>query len=251
MAGHSKWANIQHRKGAQDKKRAKIFSKCSKAIITAVKQGGPDPDMNLTLRYAIDKARAANMPRDNIERAIKSASGSEAGDDYEEVVYEGYGPSGVAIMVQSLTDNRNRTSPEVKKIFERAGGNMGATGCVAHQFERKALFAVPKDQIDEERIMELALDWGADDVAGDGDLWEVTGTPDAFSAIRKGLEDAELNPSTAEVSMIPINLVEVGDEKVAAKILKLMETLDDHDDVQTIYANFDIAEDVLEKVSQG
>jgi len=248
MAGHSKWANIQHRKGAQDKKRAKIFSKCSKVIMTAVKQGGPDPDMNLTLRYAIDKARQVNMPRDNIQRAIKAAMGAEAGDAYEEVMYEGYGPSGVAFMVAALTNNRNRTAPELRKIFEKAGGKLGTAGSVIHQFERKAFFAVDKDAADEDRMMEVALECGADDVVAEGELWEVTGAPESFSDIRDGLIAAELEAKSSEVAMLPMVMVDCSDEALASKVLRLMETLDDHDDVDTIYNNADIPDAVMEKV---
>ncbi len=248
MAGHSKWANIQHRKGAQDKKRAKIFSKCSKVIMSAVKQGGPDPDMNLTLRYAIDKARQVNMPRDNIERAIKAAQGAEGNDNYEEVMYEGYGPSGVAFMVQALTDNRNRTAPELRKIFEKAGGKLGTSGSVAHQFERKSFFTVPREAADEDRMMEVALECGADDIAGEGDIWEITGAPDVFSDIRDGLIAAGLEARSSEVAMLPSVMIEVGEEGLATKILKLMDVLDDHDDVDRIFSNADIPDEVMEKV---
>jgi YebC/PmpR family DNA-binding regulatory protein len=249
MAGHSKWANIQHRKGAQDKKRAKVFSKCSKVIMTAVKQGGPDPDMNLSLRYAIDKARQVNMPRDNIDRAIKAAMGAEGNDRYEDVMYEGYGPNGVAFMVQCLTDNRNRTAPELRRIFEKSGGNLGSTGCVAHQFERKAYFTVPKAAADEERMMEIALDIGADDVSEEGEVWEVTGSPEAFSPIREGLAAAGIDPVSSEVAMLPTLQIEVTDESDAAKIIKIMEALDDHDDVDQVYSNFEIPDALMEKLA--
>lgn len=248
MAGHSKWANIQHRKGAQDKKRAKIFSKCARAIITAVKEGGPDPDQNLRLKYAIDKAKAANMPRDRIERAIRTSAGDSEGDAFEEVVYEGYGPSGVAVMVEALTDNRNRTAPELRKIFEKHGGNLGASGCVAHGFRRRALFTVPRGAVDEDRIMELSLECGAEDVTSDGEVWEIVGQPEQFSDIRKALEDSGLEPSVAEVTQIPDITVAVQDESVAAKVLALMEALDDHDDVQRVHSNFDIPEEIMERI---
>ncbi|MAG59099.1 MAG: YebC/PmpR family DNA-binding transcriptional regulator [Planctomycetes bacterium] len=249
MAGHSKWANIQHRKGAQDKRRAKIFSKCSKVIMTAVKLAGPDPDMNLGLRYAIDKARQANMPRDNIARAIKAAQGAEGGDSYEEVMYEGYGAGGVAYMVAALTDNRNRTAPELRKIFERGGGKLGTSGSVMHQFERKALFIVAKEAMDEDAIMELALDSGADDVVGQDDTWEITGAPETFSSIRDGLAKAEIEPRASSVAMLPLVTVEIADEAAATRVLKLMDALDDHEDVDTVYANFDIPDAILEKVA--
>ena len=249
MAGHSKWANIKHRKGAQDKKKAKIFSKCSKVIMTAVKQGGPDPDMNLALRYAIDKARRSDMPRDNIERAIKSAMGADGSVDYEEVIYEGYGPSGVAFMVSCLTDNRNRTAPEMRKLFEKGGGNMGASGCVAHQFERKAYFSLEQASIEEEKLMDLAIEGGADDVVGEDGYWEVSGAPEDFSAIKKSLEDAELKLVTAEVAMLPTLKVVIDEDEMAGKILRLMEQFDDHDDVDTVWSNFDIPEEVLLRIN--
>lgn len=249
MAGHSKWANIQHRKGAQDKKRAKVFSKCSKFIMTAVKHGGPDPDMNLNLRYAIDKARQVNMPRDNIERAIKAAVGGENGIDYAEVIYEGYGPAGVAFMVSCLTDNRNRTAPEMRKMFEKGGGNMGSTGCVAHQFERKALFVVDRSKIAEEALMDVALSAGADDLVVEGTNYEITGSPENFSAIREALSLSNLETTTAEVAMIPTLFVTVDSEEDAQRILKLMDQFDDHDDVDTVWSNFDIPDAILDKVA--
>lgn len=250
MAGHSKWANIKHRKGAQDKKRAKVFSKCSKAIMSAVRQAGADPDMNLTLRYAIDKARAVSMPRENIERAIKSASGEGEGSNYEEVVYEGYGPGGVAVMVKALTDNRNRTAPELRKIFEKAGGNLGATGCVAHSFTRAAVFRVPASATNEEALMELVLDAGAEDVIAEEEEFEVRGAPDAYSAIKAALDGAKLEITAAEVTMLPDLMVDVTEVDVGKKVLNMMEALDDHDDVDTVYANFDISEDLLAQIGE-
>ena len=251
MAGHSKWANIQHRKGAQDKKKGKVFSKCAKNIITAVRHGGADPDMNLTLRYAIEKARSVNMPRDKIERVIQSAAGTGEGDSYSEVLYEGYGPGGVAMMVESLTDNRHRTAPEIRKLFEKAGGNVGATGCVSHMFARKAVFTVPLDQVGEDRLMEIALESGADDVHAEGDAWEVTAAPEAFTAVREGLRGAGLEPTTAGVAFLPLMRVVVEDEGTAERILKLMEALDDHDDVNNVYSNFDIPERIMERIATG
>jgi YebC/PmpR family DNA-binding regulatory protein len=249
MAGHSKWANIKHRKGAQDKRKAILFSKCSKAIMAAVRQSGPDPEMNLTLVYAIEKARAANMPRDRIERAIQAAAGGGQGQDLAQVLYEGYGPGGIAVLVESLTDNRHRTAPEIKKIFEKAGGNMGGAGCVSHLFARKSVLAVPKDRAGEDRLMEAALESGADDVRGDGDSWEVTGPPEAFSTIREGLKKAGIEPSSATVAFVPLMKVEVTDEAVARRILRLMEDLDDHDDVNNVYSNFDFPDAVMEKLA--
>jgi YebC/PmpR family DNA-binding regulatory protein len=217
--------------------------------MTAVKHGGPDPDMNLSLRYAIDKARQVNMPRDNIERAIKAAVGGDNSVDYAEVIYEGYGPLGVAFMVSCLTDNRNRTAPEMRKLFEKGGGNMGSTGCVAHQFDRKAQFLVPKDKITEEALMDLVLLAGADDLKADEEAYEVTGSPESFSAIREALAEANLEPTSGEVAMIPSIYVMVEDEEEATRILKLMEQFDDHDDVDTVWSNFDIPDSILEKVT--
>ena len=251
MAGHSKWANIQHRKGAQDKKRAKIFSKASKAIITAVKEGGPDPETNLRLKYAVEHAKSVNMPRDTIERAIKSASGAGEGDNYEEIIYEGYGPGGVAIMIEALTDNRNRTAPELRKIFEKGGGNLGSTGCVAHSFARKALFTVKKDAIDEDTLMEAALECGAEDVALADDVWEIVGPPESYSAIKQGLAESGVEVASAEVTRIPSVTVNITESSVAKRILNLMEALDDHDDVQRVHSNFDIAPDLLETILAG
>lgn len=251
MAGHSKWANIKHRKGAQDKRKAILFSKCSKAIMAAVRQGGPDPDMNLTLTYAIEKARASNMPRDRIERAIQAAAGGNQGEDFSQVIYEGYGPGGVALMVEGLTDNRHRTAPEMKKIFEKAGGNLGAVGCVSHLFVRRAIFQVRKELIEEDRMMELALDIGADDVTSDGEMYEILGTVESFTSIRNGLKKSDIESASAGVGFVPTMRVEVSDEGAAQKILRLMEELEDHDDVNNIYANFDIPDSILEKLANS
>ena len=248
MAGHSKWSNIQHRKGRQDKKRAKVFSKCSKNIMTAVREGGPDRDGNLRLKYAIEKARASNMPRDNIERAIQSALGDAEGDRYEEIIYEGYGPGGVAVMMEILTDNRNRTAPEIRKIFEKAGREMGTTGCVAHLFNRQAVFEIPGEQADGDRIMEIALEGGAEDVQEAEGGFEVIGSPDAFSSIRQALETAGIEPSSAEVTYVPSMTILVDDVAEARRVLDMMEAFDDHDDVSNVFANFDIPDEVLEQV---
>ena len=249
MAGHNKWANIKHRKGAQDKRKGILFSKCSKAIMAAVKQAGPDPDMNLALVYAIEKARESNMPRERIERAIHAAAGTGAVDSVEEVIYEGYGPGGVALMIESLTDNRHRTAPEMKKIFEKAGGNMGGSGCVSHLFVRKAIFTFSKDAVLEDRLVDLVLEAGGEDVALEGEQWLVTGAPERFTALRKALQAASLTPAGAGVSYLATMKVDVSDEDVAAKILKLVEVLDEHDDVSTVHANFDIPDPILERLS--
>jgi YebC/PmpR family DNA-binding regulatory protein len=249
MAGHSKWANIKHRKGAQDKRKGILFSKCSKAIMAAVRQGGPDPGMNLTLTYAIEKARQANMPRERIERAIQAASGGGAGQAVEEVLYEGYGPGGVAFLVESLTDNRHRTAPEMKKLFEKAGGNLAGAGAVGHLFARRARFAVPATAVDEERLLELALEWGAEDLSSEDGQWVLTGPPEAFSRVREGLREAEIEAALAGVVYLPLVRIAVADPEAASRVLKLAEALEDHDDVDAVHSNFDIPDAILERIA--
>jgi len=244
MAGHSHWAGIKHKKAAIDNKRGKVWSKLSKAIIIAARDGGGDLSMNLRLRYAINDAKAVSMPKDNIERAIKKGTGELEGGNLEEVLYEGYGPAGVAVLCEILTDNRNRTAPEVRKIFEIAGGKLGATGCVAWMFDRKGVAIIPADQTDEETLMELALEAGADDVRTEGDTFEVLCEPEAFTDVRDALEKAELKPDATEITRVPKDTVEVSAAD-APKILKMMEALDDHDDVQNVSANFDIPDEVM------
>jgi len=250
MAGHSKWANIKHKKAREDAKKGKIWSKCSRAIMAAAKQGGGDPETNITLRYAIDEAKAANMPKDNIEYAIKRGTGETAGAaSFEEVRYEGYGPGGVAMMVDGLTDNRNRTASEVRKIFDRHGGNLGESGCVSFQFEKKGQLFIPKAQVDEETLMDTALEAGAEDVADEDEHWLVTSEPQAFMTVKDALERAGLSPESAMVTMVPLNTVHVaGDE--AETVLKLMDALEDNDDVQHVYANFEIPDEVMASLEQ-
>ena len=250
MAGHSKWANIKHRKSAVDAKRSKIWSKLSKAIIVAAKMGGPDPDGNARLRNAIADAKAASVPKDNIARAIKKGSGETDGDNYEELIYEGYAADGVAVMCDILTDNRNRTSPEVKKLFEKHGGKMGTTGCVAFMFDRKGLFLIEESKIEEEALMELAMEAGAEDIANDDGHFEVTCNPDVFSDVRDAFEKAELECASAQVTRIPQNTVDL-DSEGAKKVLKLIDALDDHDDVQKVSANFNIDDEVMAEVGEG
>ncbi len=247
MAGHSHWAGIKHKKALIDAKRGKVWSKMAKAIIVAAKMGGGDPDQNLRLRYAIDDAKSVSVPKDNITRAIKKGTGELAGGNLEEVIYEGYGPSGVAVLCEVLTDNRNRTAPEIRKVFEIAGGKLGSTGCVAWMFDSKGLFLIAADKTDEDTLMELALESGADDVATVGDKFEITCDPNAFQARSKALEDAEITPEFKEITRIPQNTVEL-DASTAKKVLTLMERLDDHDDVQNVSANFNIPEDVMAKL---
>ncbi|MEQ9454984.1 MAG: YebC/PmpR family DNA-binding transcriptional regulator [Phycisphaeraceae bacterium] len=244
MAGHSKWANIKHRKGRQDAKRSKVWSKCSRAIIVAARNGGGDPAMNLALRYAIDEAKAENMPKDTIANAIKKGSGNLDGDNYESVLYEGYGPNGVAVMLECLTDNKNRTVPELRKIFEKGGGNLGSSGCVAYVFQNKGQIYLPKTAASEDALMEIALEAGAEDVATEDESFLITCEPADFIPVREALETAGIQPESAQLTMIPDTTVTCTG-KDAQKVLNLMEALEDHDDVQKVYANFDIPEEEL------
>ena len=249
MSGHSHWAGIKHKKAAVDAKRGKAWSKIARMIIVAAKNGGGDPAANLALRYAIDKGKAANMPKDTIEKAIKKGTGDLAGTSFEDVLYEGYGPSGVAIMVEALTDNRNRTGPEIKKIFEKRGGSLGTSGCVNWMFSKKGLITVTTDNVDEEQLLEIALNAGADDMQSTGDVFEITCDPAAFEELKKALEEKEIPTEIAEISMVPQNTVEVNDEAIARRIILLMEAFDDHDDVQNAYANFDIPDEIIARLS--
>ncbi len=244
MAGHSKWANIKHKKAATDARRAKVWSKLSKAIMVAAKSGGGDPDTNLRLRAMITDARAVSMPRENIERAVKKGCGELEGAAFEEIVYEGYGAGGVAIMCDILTDNRNRTAPELRKVFEKYEGNLGASGCVAWMFERKGLFVVPATTAGEDRLMEIALAAGAEDIRSTGEDFEIVCDPESFTAVQQSLLDAGIESASALVTRIPQNTVEL-DVETARKVMGLVEMLDDHDDVQSVSANFDLPETVL------
>lgn len=244
MAGHSKWANIKHKKAATDAKRGKAWSKLSKAIIVAAKAGGPDPSGNSRLRTAIADAKAVSMPKDNIERAIKKGSGDVAGADYEELIYEGYAAAGVAVMCDILTDNRNRTAPELRKLFEKGGGELGRTGCVSYLFDKKGLFIIASETADEEKVMEVSLEAGAEDISTQGGNFEVVCDPNAYTAVSEALEAAEIICLSKQLTRIPQNTVdlEVAD---ARKVIKLMELLDDHDDVQSVSANFNISEEAM------
>lgn len=248
MAGHSHWAGIKHKKAANDAKRGKVWSKIARMIIMAAKAGGGDPDQNLTLRYAIDKAKGANMPKDTIEKAIKKGTGELGAVNYEEVLYEGYGPCGVAIMVDGLTDNRNRTAPEIRKIFEKRGGSLGASGCVGWMFRKKGLITVLASAIDEDALMEIALGAGAEDFENTGDLFEITCDPDTYDDLKAALEDKKIPLDSAELSMVPETTVAVTDVEAAKRILNLMDDFEDHDDVQEVYANFDIPDEILAKI---
>jgi YebC/PmpR family DNA-binding regulatory protein len=249
MSGHSKWSSIKHKKGAADAKRGQLFSKLSRAIIVAAKEGGPDPAGNLALQNAIEKARSYSMPKDNIERAIAKGSGADAeGSSFETVIYEGYGPEGVAVLVEALTDNRNRTASEVRHLFAKHGGNLGTTGAVAWQFERKGVVLVPADGVDEDALVLVVAEAGAEDVELDGSSFVVTSEPDALSAVRVAVEAAGFAIESVELAMVPKVTVAVGDESVARQLIRLVEGLEDTDDVQDVYANFDIPEAVLEAV---
>ena len=244
MAGHSHWAGIKHKKALVDAKRGKLWSKLSKAIIVAAKTGGGDMDMNLRLRAAVDAAKAVSMPKENISRAIKKGTGELDGSSFEEVVYEGYGPNGVAVLCECLTDNLNRTAPEIRKLFEVSGGKLGKGGCVAWNFEKKGLFLVGSDRIDEDSLMEIALEAGADDVRVSGDKFEITCEVSEYQSVSEALAAAEIEPEVSELSLIPKDTVDL-DVSAAEKVLKLMERLDDHDDVQNVSANFNIPDEVM------
>ena len=242
MSGHSKWSTIKRKKGANDAQRAKIFTKIAREIIVAVKAGGPDPDNNSSLKDAIAKGRAANMPNDNINRTIKKAAGSTEGDNYENITYEGYGPNGVAVIVEALSDNRNRTAADVRHYFDKYGGNMGQTGCVSFMFDRKGVIVIENDDIDEDTITMDALEAGAEDIEISSDCIEITTAPDDFHAVRDALEE-KYEFSSAEISMVPQTMVTLTDEKQVQMMGKLLESLEDNDDVQNIYHNWDAPEE--------
>jgi YebC/PmpR family DNA-binding regulatory protein len=247
MAGHSHWAGIKHKKALIDNKRGKLWSKLAKAIIIAAKAGGGDPAANLRLRYAIIDAKAASMPKDTIERAIKRGTGELEGSNFEETLYEGYGPGGVAVLCDILTDNRNRTAPEIRKIFEIAGGKLGGAGSVAWMFDRKGLVAVPAHQTNEDALMELALEAGADDVRRVGENFEIICDPDAYSTVCDAIVHAGLKPEVSELTRIPKDTIDL-DAHTARSVLKLMDALDDHDDVQKVAANFNIPDEAMAEI---
>jgi len=244
MSGHSHWATIRRSKAANDAKRGRQWSKLARRIIVAAKAGGGNPEENLALRYAIDDAKGANMPNDTIKKAILKGTGELGAESYEEAVYEGYGAGGVAFLVECLTDNRNRTAPEMRKAFERVGGQLGSTNCVAWMFEKKGTFVISSEVADEETLMEIALEAGADDVTTEGNLFEIVCRPGAFSEVKQALADKEIETITAEIAMVPNSTVTVDGDQ-ARKVLKLMEELEDHDDVQNVYANFDMPDEVM------
>ncbi|MBL7684641.1 MAG: YebC/PmpR family DNA-binding transcriptional regulator [Deltaproteobacteria bacterium] len=249
MSGHSKWATIKRKKGAADAKRGQIFTKLIKAITVAARMGGGDPNGNPRLRKAVDDAKAQSMPIDNINRAIKKGTGELEGVSYEDITYEAYGPAGVAVMIESLTDNKNRTVSELRNILSKNNGNMGESGSVAWVFEKKGVFYFDKNQFTEDQLMEVALEAGADDVqSGESDL-QISCDPASYEQVKSALDQAKLAYSSSEVGLIPKNYIKL-EEADAAKMLRLMEALEDHDDVQHVYANFDIADDIMEKLNQ-
>jgi YebC/PmpR family DNA-binding regulatory protein len=250
MSGHSKWSSIKHKKGAADAKRGKLFSKLSRAIIVAAKEGGPDPAGNLALQNAIEKARSYSMPKDTIERAIARGSGADSdAQAFETVTYEGYGPSGVAVIVEALTDNRNRTASDIRHAFDKHDGNLGTSGAVVWLFERRGVVVVSGDGVDEDELTLAAAEGGADDVSLDGSTFEIVSQPEALSGVREAVESAGFTIDSAELAMIPKTTVEVADEAAAKKVLRLIDALEENDDVQDVYANFDIPERVLETVA--
>ena len=246
MSGHSKWSTIKHKKGAADAKRGKIFTRILKEMTVAARLGGGDPNGNPRLRAAVAEAKANNMPKDNIERAIKRGTGELEGATYEEITYEGYGPGGVAIIVEALTDNTNRTTPEIRHIFEKNGGNLGTPGSVKFQFEKKGYFAVEKSAVSEDKLMEIALEAGADDLQSDDpDAFEIYTSPDSFEAVRQALETNKIATVEAKLDMIPSTYVAL-DEAKSKQVMRLLENLDDHDDVQNVWSNFDIPAEMME-----
>ncbi len=249
MSGHSKWSSIKHKKGAADAKRGKLFSKLSRALIVAAREGGPDPAANLALQNAIEKARSYSMPKDNIERAIARGSGQDMdAAAFETIVYEGYAAGGVALMIEALTDNRNRTAAEVRHVFSKHDGNLGETGAVAWLFERRGIVLVD-GSADEDELTLAAAEGGADDVARDGSSWQITCGPEQLAPVREAVEASGFAVDSAELTMVPKTTIEVDDESQAKKILRLIDALEENDDVQEVYANFDIPERVLEEVA--
>ena len=249
MSGHSKWSSIKHKKGAADAKRGALFTKLSRAIIAAAKEGGPDPAANLALQNSVEKARSYSMPKETIERAIARGSGADAeGSSFETVIYEGYGPEGVGVLVEALTDNRNRTASEVRHLFSKFGGNLGATGAVAWQFERRGVLLVPMDGVDEDELVLAAAEGGADDVELDGSTYQVTCAPEELRSVREAIEASGYAVESSELSMVPKTTVAIRDESAARTVIRLVEGLEEADDVQDVYANFDISEAILEAV---
>jgi len=248
LSGHSKWHNIRLRKGKQDAERGKIFTKLAREIIVAAKAGGGNPEANIRLRLAIQKARENSMPADNIKRAIQRGTGELEGVNYEEITYEGYGVAGVAVLAQCLTDNRNRTVADLRNIFSKCGGNLGESGAVAWMFDQKGMVTIPAENTDEDAVMMATLDAGAEDIRTEGDTIEVVCKPEDLQAVREALNNAGITYTEADVSMIPKTTVRVEDSKEASQIIRLVEMLEDHDDVQNVFSNFDIPEEIMQEV---
>ena len=249
MSGHSKWHSIRHKKGATDAKRGKIFSRINKELMVAARMGGGDPSANPRLRQAIATAKAENMPKDSIERAIKKGTGELEGVNYEEHVYEGYAPGGVALLIEVMTDNKNRAAADIRYVFNKRGGSLGEAGCVAWMFDKKGLIVFEQELVDEDEVLEVALEAGADDVITTEDQYEVHTELAAFESVKQAFDDQELQYTMAEITMMPQNTVKVDDEAQAAQVLKLMEAIEDADDVQKVYANFDIPDEILQRIT--
>jgi YebC/PmpR family DNA-binding regulatory protein len=251
MSGHSKWSTIKHKKGAADAKRGKIFTKLIKEITVAAREGGGDIDANAKLRLGVQKAKDSNMPSDNIERAIKKGTGELEGVNYEEIVYEGYGTAGVALIIEGLTDNKNRTTGDVKSIFTKRGGNLAAKGAVGWIFDKKAYFAVKKDSIEEDKLMDIVLESGAEDLkTEDTEMFEIYAAPVEYENVRKALEAAGVTLATSELTMLPKNTVKIETAVVAKKLFTLIEALEDNDDVQNVYSNFDVSDEIIQELDQ-
>jgi len=249
VSGHSKWSTIKRKKGANDAKRGKIFTKLIKEITIAARMGGGDPEGNPRLRSAITAAKGENMPKENIDRAIKKGTGEMGGVIYEEIMYEGYGPGGVAVLVETMTDNKNRTVADVRHFFAKSGGNLGEFGCVAWMFDKKGTVSVAKGVAAEDELMDLVLEAGAEDVVEEEDSYQIVTAPEAFNDVVDRLEKSGIKFSDANLAMVPKNSIEVTDEKTAKSLLRLLENLEDHDDVQKVHANFDVADDLMEQLS--
>lgn len=249
MSGHSKWSTIKRKKGAIDAKRGKIFTKLIKEITVAARMGGGDIEANPRLRSAVLSAKSENMPKDNIERAIKKGTGGLEGVSYEEILYEGYGPGGVAVLVETMTDNKNRTVADVRHYFSKSGGNLGESGCVGWMFDKKGVITVDKETISEEKLLEMALEAGAEDVVEEDSTFQIITSPEDFNEVTESLEKAGVQHLEASISMVPKNSVDVAEEKTARSLMKLLENLEDHDDVQKVHANFDIPDELMEALS--
>lgn len=250
MSGHSHWAGIKHKKALVDAKRGKLWSKLAKAIIVAAKHGGGDPANNIRLRTAIDEAKAVSLPKDNIARAIKRGTGEGGAADLEELLYEGYGPHGVAVMAESLTDNRNRTAPEIRKIFEVHGGKLGATGCVGWNFDKKGVFFISKEQVDEEKLMELTLEAGADDIEEQDEGFQVMCSPESYDALMECFEANGIHLESSEITMVPRDTVDITDLSAARSVMKLIDALDEHEDIQNVSSNVNVPDEIMEQLEE-